>query len=97
LLRTRLSASGQRGDSPHSREEAMVALKLDGAPQRAVQLALKNWSTQKEPTDALLLLETAKAAQHAEAESTAHVWLTETGFQHPRVMQSSRKSAGRNQ
>jgi tetratricopeptide (TPR) repeat protein len=84
-IRTRLAATGQRGPSPHLREEALLALKLDQSPQQAAELALKNWQTQKEPTDALLLLEAGRAAQHKEALATATQWLRSTRFEHPSI------------
>ncbi len=83
MVRNRLAASAQRGESPHSREQALAALKLDDAPQRATSLALKNWQTQKEPFDALLLLACARAAGDAPAIAIANQWLQTTQFQHP--------------
>jgi tetratricopeptide (TPR) repeat protein len=84
-IRTRLAASGQRGPSPHLREEALLALKLDRLPQKAAELALKNWQTQKEPADALLLLEAGRSAQNKMALDTATQWLRVTRFEHPSI------------
>lgn len=46
----------------HQREEAIFALKLEGNIEKALSLAKKNWSIQKEALDLRVLLETAIAA-----------------------------------
>jgi hypothetical protein len=79
----RLRAAGQRGDSPHAREEALYALHLETNAPRAAELAVKNWQSQKEPTDALLLLAAGRAANNTAATLAATSWLQATQFQHP--------------
>lgn len=61
-LRTRFAAIRLRGDAPHLREEARLALEIDRDPVRALTLARQQWALQKEPADAVLLLRTARAA-----------------------------------
>ncbi|MBI3308811.1 MAG: tetratricopeptide repeat protein [Candidatus Melainabacteria bacterium] len=61
-LRTRFADSGLREESIHKREEAMFLLKLLNNPKKALVLAKKNWTDQKEPIDAKILLECAIAA-----------------------------------
>jgi len=63
LLTQRLLTARHRGEhSIHWREEARFQLHVLKQPRRALPLALKNWSIQKEPIDARLLLEAARAA-----------------------------------
>lgn len=61
MLRERFAAARLRGDTAHGREEARLALHLLRQPQVAVQLASENWSVQREPADARILLEAAHA------------------------------------
>lgn len=63
LLTQRLSTARHRGEnSIHWREEARFQLRVLRQPRRALPLALKNWSIQREPIDARLVLEAARAA-----------------------------------
>jgi hypothetical protein len=62
-LRAKFEAAHLRGDQVHRREEARLALRLLHQPQRALQLARANWQVQKEPADARVLLEAARAVQ----------------------------------
>ena len=61
-LRARFAAARERGDSVHRREEARFTLRLLKRPQQALKLAQLNWQVQKEPADARILLEAARAA-----------------------------------
>lgn len=61
-LRERFAAVRLRGDAPHLREEARLALAIDRDPARALALARQQWALQKEPADAVLLLRAARAA-----------------------------------
>ncbi len=71
-LRVALDSARQRGDVPHLREEAWLALEVEGDAARAWQLAQTNWQTQREPIDALLLVRAATAAkQQAQARDFA--------------------------
>lgn len=60
-LRERFAAIRQRGDSPHLREEARLALDIDRDAPRALALARQQWTLQKEPADAVLLWRAAGA------------------------------------
>jgi Tfp pilus assembly protein PilF len=62
-LQARFDAARLRGDTVHQREEARFLLQLRGQPEAALQVALANWAVQKEPADARLVLEAARAAQ----------------------------------
>ena len=61
-LRERFAAVRLRGDAPHLREEARLALDIDRDAARALALARQQWALQKEPADAVLLLRSARAA-----------------------------------
>ena len=61
-LAARFAASRLRGDSTHRADEARFALHLMDEPTRALALATENWSLQREPRDARILLEAALAA-----------------------------------
>lgn len=61
-LKTRFAAATARGDRVHLREEGRFVLEVEGEPRRALDLALENWRTQKEPADARLVLQAAAAA-----------------------------------
>jgi hypothetical protein len=61
-LRTRFAAVRLRGDAPHLREEARLALEIDRDPKQALALARQQWALQKEPADAVLLLRAGRAA-----------------------------------
>lgn len=65
-VRERLAALRQRGDRPHLREEARLALDLDHDAPRALALAWAQWGEQQEPADAVLLWRAAKAAGAAD-------------------------------
>ncbi len=78
LLEARFAASRQRGDRLHLREEARFALSLLGQPHTALGLAQANWTVQREPWDARILLESALAAQNAAAAKPVLEWMRTT-------------------
>jgi hypothetical protein len=61
-LDARFDAARLRGENFHQREQARLALDVYGRADQALPLALDNWSRQKEPADALLLMRAAVAA-----------------------------------
>jgi tetratricopeptide (TPR) repeat protein len=61
-LRERFAQGRLREGDLHLREEARFALTLLEEPARALELARKNWQTQREWADARLLIEAAEAA-----------------------------------
>jgi hypothetical protein len=85
LLQARFDAARRRGDSVHLREEARFTLNLLDRPARALQLALDNWTTQREPADARILLEAALAAGDPAAAGPVLEWLDRTGLEHVRI------------
>lgn len=61
-MRERLAAAGRREPGKHAREQARFALDVEQQPREALRLAQLNWTMQREPVDALLLLRAALAA-----------------------------------
>lgn len=61
-LQSRFDAARLRGEAFHAREEARLALDVQGQSARALRLAQANWAHQKEPADAVLLARAAVAA-----------------------------------
>ncbi len=74
-LTARFDAAMRRGDSVHQREQARFALRLGGDPQRALQLAQRNWAVQKEAADMRIYLEAALAARDAGAARPVLDWI----------------------
>ncbi len=85
-LRARFAAARERGDSVHRREEARFTLRLLKRPQEALRLALANWQVQKEPLDARILLEAAKAAGQPQAAEAARAFIGQAGWSDQRLV-----------
>jgi tetratricopeptide (TPR) repeat protein len=68
-MRERIRLASQRPEArtTHAREQAMFALWVDAAPERALQLARTNVRHQREPLDLLLLAQAARASGQATA------------------------------
>jgi Tfp pilus assembly protein PilF len=84
-LRDRYAASRLRGDTVHQREEAMFTLRIERDARAAVALARANFAVQKEPTDALLLLEAGLAAKDDAALAELRAWLAKSNLEDPRI------------
>ncbi len=84
-LGSRFEASRLRGDTVHRREEARYTLALLHQPEAALALALANWTVQREPADARILLETALAAGHPQAAQPVCNWLRNNGVEDLRL------------
>jgi hypothetical protein len=94
LLQARFDAARRRGDTVHLREQARFTLDLLGRPAAALELALANWTTQREPADARVLLEAALAAGDAAAATPVLDWLDRTGLEHARVRALADRARG---
>jgi predicted Zn-dependent protease len=75
-LAARFAAGRERGMTVHVREEARFTLTLLRDAQRALLLAQANWSVQREPADARILLECALADKNRAAAQPALDWLS---------------------
>ena len=76
-----VTLASRRGDPPHLREEALVALDIDHDPARALQLAEANFDTQRETIDIRLLIRAAQASGDATTLSTVAQWIRQTGYE----------------
>jgi hypothetical protein len=74
-LAARFDAARARGDRTHEKEESRFLLALRGDAKRALELARTNYTLQREPSDARVLLEAALAARSREAAAPALQWL----------------------
>lgn len=83
-LEQRFNEERMRGPSAHLREEAMLA-QLRGEPERALPLAQGNWQGQREPLDALVLVESALAARRPEAVAEVRGWMQATRLEDIRI------------
>lgn len=79
------AASQRRGDRPHRREWARYLLAVEGDAAQALPAAIANWSEQREPADALLLLDAAIAAGQPEAAEPVKAWLQKVGLEDVRI------------
>lgn len=74
-LAARFTAGRERGTTVHVREEARFTLFLLRDAQQALLLAQTNWSVQREPADARILLECALADKNRPAAQPVLNWL----------------------
>jgi tetratricopeptide (TPR) repeat protein len=75
-LAARFAAGRERGMTVHVREEARFTLALLNDAGRALPLAEANWSVQREPADARILLECALADKNRAAAQPVLDWLS---------------------
>lgn len=77
-LRARFDANRLRGDRIHLREEARFTRHLAKDAKAALALAKDNWAVQKEPADARVLLEAARAAGDSASLDQVARWIETT-------------------
>jgi hypothetical protein len=82
-LRDRFAAAAQRGDRLHEQEAARFELDIEGNPAKALDYAARNYTAQKEPRDAEILLRSAAAANNPKAAQPALDWLKASGYEDP--------------
>jgi len=90
-LRSRFDAAALRGDKLHQQEEARFNLVLLGNKEKALALAQENWTLQREPRDARILLEAALAMKDPAAARGALDWLARSGHEDPYLRQLAEK------
>jgi Tfp pilus assembly protein PilF len=88
-LADRFAAAALRGERLHMGEEARFLLDLKGDAAAAVAVGLENWKEQREPRDALVVLEAAVAARDAKAAAPVLKWLDETRFESERMRRAA--------
>lgn len=86
-LGERFAAAALRGEQLHLAEEARYLLDLRREPAKALAAAAENWKSQREPRDALVLLEAALAAGDRAAAAPVLRWLEQTRYEDPRLRQ----------
>lgn len=85
-VRSRQTASRDRGDKLHLREEARFVLSVERNAEAALVLALENWSAQREHADAVLVLEAALAAKQVDAARPLLAQLKSNGATDPTLL-----------
>jgi len=90
-LKERFEAAALRGDKLHQQEEARFDLYLFERKDKALALAQENWTLQREPRDARILLEAALAMRNPAAAQGALDWLDRSGHQDPHLRQLAAK------
>jgi tetratricopeptide (TPR) repeat protein len=76
-----LNLASRRGERPHLREEALIALDVEGDSERALALAKANFEVQRETIDARILARAARARGDREGLDIVTRWMRETGFE----------------
>jgi hypothetical protein len=84
-LTARFAAARLRGENLHQGDEARFTLYLLKQPQPALQLAQANWTAQREPKDARILLEAALATGDPAAARPVMELLNTAGMEHARL------------
>ena len=89
-MRERISAANERPDARrlHGREQAMFALWVDGAPDRALTLARGNVAQQREPLDLLVFAQAARRSGSDGARDEVRRTVEAIGLRDERVMES---------
>jgi len=82
-LRGRMQDAARRGDRLHEQEAARWALELEKDPVRALEFARSNYTRQKEPRDAEILMRAALAAKQPAAAQPALEWWKASGYEDP--------------
>jgi tetratricopeptide (TPR) repeat protein len=90
-LRDRFEASARRSDRLHEWEAAVFELQIESRPERALQLAMQNYTSQREPRDALMLMRTALAAKRPRDAAPALAWLRASGYEDPVIADMARQ------
>ncbi|ANH67647.1 hypothetical protein [Mitsuaria sp. 7] len=84
-MRQRFDAAALRGDTSHARERARFALDVQGDTALALKEATTNWTQQREPSDAVLLLRASKAANQPGAVEPVRTFIRERSMQDRRL------------
>ena len=90
-LGDRFADAALRGEKLHLQEEARFLLDLKGDARAALAAASENYRAQREPRDALVLLEAALAARDPAAAAPALEWLASSGFESSRMRELALK------
>lgn len=84
-LGERFRESALRGERLHLAEESRYLLALRADARGALKAAVENWTSQREPRDAEVLLEAALAAREPASAAPVLAWLKSSGCEEPRL------------
>jgi hypothetical protein len=84
-LREQYAAHQQRGDFVPSRDYARFLLDIEGQPSAALDAALTNWQSQREPADALIVVRAAIAAGRPQAAAPIAAFIREHKLEDVRI------------
>ena len=76
-----VALSNRRGDRPHLREEALIALDVEHDAARALEFAKANFEIQRETIDVRLLVRAARASGDNAALRAVSKWIHDTGYE----------------
>ena len=85
LIKDKITAAKARGDTVHQGDESRFSLYVLKDAEAALNLAINNWSVQKEPRDARILLEAALAAKRTDAAHPVITFMEHTRLQDARL------------
>jgi Tfp pilus assembly protein PilF len=85
MMADRFAAARARGDTTHLAEEARFEWRLRQDARTALRLAQENYEVQREPRDALVVLEAAVAAKDGAGAQGVRDWLRRSGFEDARM------------
>jgi Tfp pilus assembly protein PilF len=88
-LAARFADAALRGEKLHLQEEARYLLEIKGDARAALAAASENYRTQREPRDALILIDAALAARDPAPAAPALQWLESSGFEGARMRQAA--------
>lgn len=91
ILGERFADAALRGEKLHLQEEARFRLDIKGDARAALAAAAENYRTQREPRDALILIEAALAARDRAAAAPVLQWLESSGFESTRIRDAAAK------
>ena len=93
-LAERFAAAALRADRLHQQEEARFLLEIRGDATAALAAAMQNWQYQREPRDALILMQAALAAGRPAAARPALDWLRTSAFESEPMRRIAAQLAG---
>ncbi|HYC42935.1 MAG TPA: hypothetical protein VEB70_08110 [Noviherbaspirillum sp.] len=94
VLAARYAASQMRGETVHQQEEARFELEIRNDAKKALALAQENWKVQREPRDARIFLEAARAMKDPISAQPVLQWLEESGIEDAYLIDLGRQLKG---
>jgi hypothetical protein len=85
MLQAAFEAEAQRGEAVHRREQARFLLDVQDRPEEALAAALTNWTVQREPDDALILVNAARRIGDVQRAALALEFVRARGLQDARL------------